>query len=202
MRMAFRGSALLGVLAAAAFAAISTPAFAGNFSFTVVTPGLAVSAGQSGVALGVAQPGFYGVVSLGDLPAPPPVIYARPVIIDAVPGDDDEPPIYLHVPPGYARHWAEHCAVYRACGRRVYFVRDDWYRNVYVPRYRPAYVREHEQEREHERDHDRYRQREDSRRDDRDHRDVRGRDDRGYDRGPHRGSRDHGGRDGHGHGDD
>jgi len=45
-------------------------------------------------------------------------------------------PIYLHVPPGHARHWARHCAQYNACGRPVYFVQDRWYNQVYVPHYR------------------------------------------------------------------
>ncbi len=71
------------------------------------------------------------------------------------------PPLYLHVPAGYERHWREHCGEYNACGRRVYFVRHDWYQNVYVPRYQREHAgdrrehadwREHSRERE-ERDH-------------------------------------------------
>ena len=27
------------------------------------------------------------------------------------------------------RHWRKHCARYDACGRPVYFVQEDWYRN-------------------------------------------------------------------------
>ncbi len=40
--------------------------------------------------------------------------------------------------PGHEKHWRKHCAQYNACGRPVYFVRDDWYNNEYVPRYRHA----------------------------------------------------------------
>jgi len=44
--------------------------------------------------------------------------------------------MYLHVPPGHEKKWRKHCAKYNACGRPVYFVRHDWYNNVYVPRHR------------------------------------------------------------------
>jgi hypothetical protein len=49
-------------------------------------------------------------------------------------------PVYLRVPPGHAKNWAKHCARYGACGRPVYFVSDDWYENIYVPRYRKIHV--------------------------------------------------------------
>lgn len=110
------------------------------------------------------------------MPAPPPVIYAQPVIVAAAPGYVVAP-IYLHVPPGYERHWAAHCAEYHACARRVYFVRDDWYNRVYVPRYRHA-------EPEH-RDHEIVRERHE------DHFD--------HDRGEHRGHDDHDRGDHHDH---
>ena len=45
-------------------------------------------------------------------------------------------PIYLHVPPGHAKDWRKHCRKSNACGQPVYFVQEDWYNNVYVPRYR------------------------------------------------------------------
>ncbi len=61
------------------------------------------------------------------------VIYARPVLIQAVPTYVGGP-IYLHVPPGHEKHWSKHCAKYNACGRPVYFVREDWYNREYVPR--------------------------------------------------------------------
>lgn len=102
---------------AMALAAVAAPAFAGV-----------------GVSVSVGQPGFYGQIDIGGYPQPQ-VIYQQPVIVERGPGYD-EAPIYLRVPPGYERHWRRHCAQYRACGRRVYFVRDDWYNRDYVPRYR------------------------------------------------------------------
>jgi hypothetical protein len=53
------------------------------------------------------------------------------------------PPIYLHVPPGHEKHWSKHCAQYNACGRPVYFVRDEWYNNEYVPHYQHAHDNDH-----------------------------------------------------------
>jgi hypothetical protein len=52
-----------------------------------------------------------------------------------------EEPLYLRVPPGHAKKWSKHCGAYNACGRRVYFVRDDWYVNDYAPRYRSEHGR-------------------------------------------------------------
>ena len=51
----------------------------------------------------------------------------------------DRPPIYLHVPPGHAKHWRRHCGEYNACGERVFFVQDGWYNREYVPRYQGEY---------------------------------------------------------------
>ena len=45
-------------------------------------------------------------------------------------------PIYLRVPPGHQRNWGRYCANYGACGQPVYFVQDNWYRDVYSPYYR------------------------------------------------------------------
>jgi hypothetical protein len=88
-----------------------------------------------GVSINVGEPGFYGQIDLGGAP-PPQLVYAQPQIIEQVPVGVAPEPIYLHVPPGYARHWRSHCHEYNACGRPVYFVRDTWYRTVYVPHYR------------------------------------------------------------------
>jgi hypothetical protein len=62
------------------------------------------------------------------------------VIIQRMPAPPPAP-IYLRVPPGYARHWSRHCHEYHACGVPVYFVQDRWYNEVYVPRYRERYRR-------------------------------------------------------------
>jgi hypothetical protein len=93
---------------------------------------------QTNVSINVGQPGFYGQVMLGDF-APRPVLYApQPVIIAPRP-HYAAAPIYLRVPPGHRRDWRRFCGRYDACGRPVLFVRDDWYTNTYVPRYRDYY---------------------------------------------------------------
>jgi hypothetical protein len=45
-------------------------------------------------------------------------------------------PIYLHVPPGHAKHWRKHCHEYHACDRPVYFVRSAEYEPGYRPDHR------------------------------------------------------------------
>ena len=170
MSVTQRGSVYIALLVAGLLGGASA-ANAGGVSLSVSVPGAAVVAAPAGVAVGVAQPGFYGEVTLGNLPAPPPVIYGQPVTVTAAPAYVGEP-IYLHVPPGYERHWAKHCAEYNACARRVYFVRDDWYNKVYVPRYRHVDAehhwdhddyRDHDARREHvdRDDHDRWEHRDD-----------------------------------------
>jgi len=99
-------------------------------------------AADVGVSVSVGQPGFYGRIDIGNFPQPQ-VIYPQPVVIQRVPVAVAPQPIYLRVPPGHAKNWRKHCHKYDACGQPVYFVRDDWYNNVYVPRYRE----EHEHER-------------------------------------------------------
>ena len=93
-------------------------------------------------------PGVYGRVVLGNR-APPPLVYAQPVI--AVPVVVAEPvplqPLYLHVPPGHAKHWRKHCHEYNACNRPVYFVRSAEYESGYRPE------RRQEHEHGHHRDH-------------------------------------------------
>ena len=99
-------------------------------------------AADVGVSVSVGQPGFYGRIDIGNFPQPQ-VIYPRPVVIRPVQVAVVPQPIYLRVPPGHAKNWRKHCQKYDACNQPVYFVRDDWYNNVYVPRYRE----EHEGER-------------------------------------------------------
>jgi len=93
-------------------------------------------------------PGVYGRVVLGNR-APPPLVYAQPVV--AVPVVVAEPvplqPLYLHVPPGHAKHWRKHCHEYNACNRPVYFVRSAEYESGYRPE------RRQEHEHGHHRDH-------------------------------------------------
>jgi hypothetical protein len=88
-----------------------------------------------GVSVQVAQPGLYGRIDIGQVAAPPAVVYAQPVIVAPPPRTVvvEQQPIYLRVPPGHAKHWAKHCREYNACGQRVYFVREDWYQQQYMP---------------------------------------------------------------------
>uniref|UniRef100_Q47EA3 Uncharacterized protein n=1 Tax=Dechloromonas aromatica (strain RCB) TaxID=159087 RepID=Q47EA3_DECAR len=90
-------------------------------------------AADVGVSVSVGQPGFYGRLDIGDYPQPQ-LLYQQPRMIERVP--EGRPPVYMRVPPGHARNWRRHCSAYNACDERVYFVRDGWYNNQYVPRYR------------------------------------------------------------------
>lgn len=89
-------------------------------------------AADVGVSITVDEPGFYGRIDIGHLPAPR-VVYPKPIVIQAVPAARPAPSLYLRVPPGHARNWRKYCHKYDACGQPVYFVRDDWYNDVYVP---------------------------------------------------------------------
>jgi hypothetical protein len=119
---------------------------------------------QTNVSISVGQPGFYGRVDIGDF-APQPVLYApQPVIVQQVPHYVAEP-VYLRVPPGHRKHWSKFCGRYDACGRPVLFVRDEWYTNTYVPRYREYHhgggrpevrVVERVEYRDYDRGHDRH----------------------------------------------
>src|SRR6266478_8939798 len=84
----------------------------------------AQSVSVSATITGEIVPGVYGQVVLGNRP-PPQVVYAQPLV--AVPMVVAQPvpmePIYLHVPPGHAKHWRKHCHEYNACNQPVYFVR-------------------------------------------------------------------------------
>ena len=139
------------------------------FAAVMAVASLPALAADVGVSISVGQPGFYGRLDIGDFPQPV-LMNPRPVVIQRGPVGVAQQPLYLHVPPGHARHWRRYCRQYNACGQPVYFVQDRWYNDVYVPRYR---------ERHNARD---------DRRDD--HRDDRhGRDDnygRGHGKGPGR----------------
>lgn len=136
--------------------------------------GASAHAADVGLSISVGQPGFYGQLNIGGYP-PPVLVYRQPTVVDPDYGYEG-PPLYLHVPSGYVRHWREHCAEFRACHRRVYFVRDDWYENEYAPRYRREHHDDGRWQEEHRdrRDEGNY-----GRRDDRYRRDERGHDHRG-----------------------
>ncbi len=124
------------VIYAALLGALAAPAFAGDV----------------GVSVSIGQPGFYGQLEIGNAPRPQ-LIYAQPVVIQRAPEYVSAAPIYLHVPPGHEKHWSKHCAAYNACGRSVYFVRDDWYNNQYVPHYQHEHG-DHGHGHDHDHDHD------------------------------------------------
>ena len=94
----------------------------------------AAFAADIGVSVNISQPGFYGRIDVGRVPAPV-LIYPQPVIIEQRTVNVVRQPIYLRVPPGHEKHWDKHCSRYQACGQPVYFVQDGWYRDVYEPRY-------------------------------------------------------------------
>jgi hypothetical protein len=107
---------------------------------------------------GEVVPGVYGQVVLGNRP-PPALLYAQPVIAERVVVAQPVrvEPIYLHVPPGHARHWRKYCHEYRACDRPVYFVRSPEYEPGFnMERWRAAHERDRhdENEREHHGEHE------------------------------------------------
>ena len=73
---------------------------------------------------GALRPGVYGRIEFGKA-APPPVIYARPVVASRAVPLPGVKPVYLYVPPGQVRKWERHCAKYKACDLPVFFVRMD-----------------------------------------------------------------------------
>ncbi|HYM48039.1 MAG TPA: hypothetical protein VES91_06130 [Burkholderiaceae bacterium] len=99
---------------------------------------LVANAAIAQVSVTVGQPGFYGRIDIGNAPRPV-LIYPQPVIIRQVQVVQPVQPVYLRVPPGHAKKWSKHCQKYDACSRPVYFVKDDWYNNVYVPHYQSAH---------------------------------------------------------------
>lgn len=102
------------------------------FAAALVLTATPLFAADVGASIRIGQPGFYGRLDIGDFPQPQ-VIYRQPVMVERVAAD--RPPIYLRVSPGHARNWRKHCHEYNACGERVLFVRDSWYKHDYAPRY-------------------------------------------------------------------
>lgn len=149
---------LLAACSCAALTMIALPAHAGG--------------PDVGVSVQISQPGVYGRVDIGRFPQPV-IVAQQPVVVVAPPPRMVAPePVYMWVPPEHQRRWKHHCHRYNACGRPVYFVQDDWYRE-HVGR--------------------------DHRRDERDYRRDERDDRRDWDRGD-RGDRHDGERRGHGHG--
>ena len=120
---------------------------AGAAGALLLAPAASAQVSINATITGQVVPGVYGQVVIGNQP-PPPVVYAQPVLIAPPPLAVAAPPepIYLHVPPGHARHWREHCGEYGACNRPVYFVRSE--------EYEPGYRHRHDHGHGHDEDAD------------------------------------------------
>ena len=121
------------------------------FIATVLVAVSPAIAADVGVSISLGQPGFYGRIDIGNAPQPQ-LIYSAPVVIERQVRYVGSP-LYLRVPPGHAKNWSKHCRTYNACNQQVYFVRDDWYNDVYVPQYRERRD-ERRDDREYDRDDD------------------------------------------------
>ena len=150
-------------------------------------------AADVGFSINIGQPGYYGQLDMGRV-GPPQVVYRQPVVVER--RYWNPAPMYVRVPQYQYGNWRRYCGGYNACGRPVYFVRDDWYRNVYAPRYHEVrghgrgdvYGHGHSQPYAYQRygDDHRYDRNYDRRDYDRDHRNDGGNNDRHDDRGrPH-----------------
>jgi hypothetical protein len=94
-----------------------------------------MAATSVGVSIGIDQPGVYGRIDIGRVPALPVLVYAQPVVIVPSPVAQYQSPIYLRVPVAQTRDWRHHCSAYGACNRPVYFVQETWYRDHYARHY-------------------------------------------------------------------
>lgn len=103
-------------------------------AITLFATAAAAHAADVGISVSIGQPGFYGRIDIGNAPQPQ-LIFASPVVVQAPPVNVVHRPVYLRVPPGHEKKWSKHCHKYQACGYPVYFVRDNWYTNVYAPHY-------------------------------------------------------------------
>jgi hypothetical protein len=132
---------------------ISRPLFAraAFATFALAASASAWSAVDVGVGVTIREPGVYGRIEIGTQSPPPPVIYRRPVVIQQPAVVVVEPPLYLYVPPGHAKKWRKHCHKYDACGRQVYFVREEWvqtrYNEAHSHKGPPVYAGDHDHDR-------------------------------------------------------
>ena len=124
--------------------------FVAAVAAVVTAPAIAADVG---VSVNIGQPGFYGRIDIGNFPQPQ-LVYPQPVIIQPAPVYVDPEPLYLYVPPSHQRNWRRYCGRYNACGQPVYFVRDDWYQQEYVPRYREEHGEHGEHHHAHHHDGD------------------------------------------------
>ena len=94
------------------------------------SPGLA----QVDFSIQLGQPNYYGGLNIQGFPNPQFYNYS-PVLIQPLSPEYSQP-VYLRVPLYQRQSWGSYCGRYNACQRKVYFVRDNWYRSIYAPRYR------------------------------------------------------------------
>ena len=104
-----------------------------NLALTFFAATSAAAQTSVGVSIGINQPGVYGRVDIGALP-PPPLVFARPIIVAPPRVAVRQEPLYVYAPPGHQKHWSKHCAAYSACGQPVYFVQEQWIRERYEAR--------------------------------------------------------------------
>ena len=93
--------------------------------------GSATAQTSVGVSIGINQPGVYGRIDIGNLPAPA-LVLPQPVVIVPPTVVVERRPIYLYVPAAHQRDWRRYCGRYGACGQPVYFVQDQWVRERYA----------------------------------------------------------------------
>lgn len=91
----------------------------------------AAAASAADVAVSAGHPDYFGQLEVGHL-APPAVVYENAVIVRGKRRVEGAEAIYMRLPEKQVRQWSKYCSRYDACGRPVYFVKDEWYRNVYV----------------------------------------------------------------------
>lgn len=83
------------------------------------------AATQIAVTVGINAPGQYGRIDFNNYPqamliTQQPVFYLPQTVVV------QQDPIYLYVPAEHQGNWGRYCRRYQACGRPVYFVREDW----------------------------------------------------------------------------
>lgn len=133
------------------------------FALACVAGATPAVAANVGISIRIGDPGFYGLLDI-DSRYRPQVIQSKPVVV--VKRGRNLAPVYLRVPRDHSRQWSRYCGRYNACARPVYFVRDEWYRDVYVPRYRERHAHyRHDDRKDHRHGH--HHDRRDDRRDDR-----------------------------------
>ena len=118
-----------------------------NLLFAILIAFLPTSvlASDFGVSINIGQPGFYGQINLGNNYPRPQLINSQPVLIREARSNvwEHQSPVYLHVPSHHSSNWHQHCHRYEACNQSVYFVRENWYNDVYSPHYNNYSNRRH-----------------------------------------------------------